>query len=1820
MNTEIHITCNTAQAQAAVKAMKNELSRLENVYKQLVQSGKANSKHAKTTADNIRNLKNAIKESEQEMNSVEKVITNLADATGRQLTAALNKVKKKMKEVSSNSSELKTLQEQYRKINDQIRILNSGNVNIEKTLRNIKSTPIEELRRAAEKLKIEMEGCARGTREYANKQNQLKAIRNEIDQATGAANKHAGAWQTTLKNMTAYFGLFQMFSLIQDKIRSVFTLNLKFSDQLADIRKVSNMAMYEINDLSRSLAKIDTRTTIEELNQIAYAGAKLGIGQYGVEGLEGFVRAANQVNVALKEDLGEDALTALSKITEVMGLIPKMGVEQSMLATGSAMFKLASTSTATSNNIVEFAKRLTGMARTAGITTDQLLALGSAADSMYLMPEVASTAFNKFISSLQTKHNLIEKNLQIEPGTINQLYSAGRAVDAMVLIFSKMREKGNMNALQGIFKDLGSDGARLVNVMVTMANNVDMLKKHLAESRMAFADATAVTTEYNIQQNTANAIMERATNIWEKAFVNPEGVAMVQEMAKSWYDLSKSLTTSQAFMGAINTVIKGIAWTIKNLNILLPPFLVLLGMKGVVTAVLAVKRAIDATRGSLVAYAMQIEGVTGAWKALNAAQKANIIGLVAYGLTELTFILMDLAKNTQTATEYMKGFHESIADVERTIGEVRGEMDGYYKAIKDAAEGSKERVAAINQFNSKYGQYLDKLLNEKSSAEELAKAYNQVNEALRNKALLEGMQKDMKDQVYPRSGWEAERLYNYGELANGSTKKQYGQAWLKAYVEDAAKAGKTINEMLRGVAGKLGVNANLADVATKNRGKAVPKGYYKTNKGINKYANAGSGSSSTYTDYSTEEQMLFAAANYIAQRNSRVNAQNRVTRKWAPYQEDIAKASPKTIAPQEQQGLPNQATDKDAITKAKQERIAQEKAWRDELKEKQDEAVAIINKVKNFYERQKTEILRTANEQNWDTALTNSAVNVVETRMNEALSNARKSIAGVKSNWETFKNEMDKDIKEMDDKDTGYNESRTLLNEIKAVDIKELRERMATLSKNLNTPESAATDAIWKNSSLNEQANETIEMKQRKAVNARLLEDNYTAKVNDQYTQSMETMGFFNLDKDQTDTLIAGGEDAAKMIKERAKEIEMVLKNARENIVRLYASNTNQDLFNILFGKNYNQQQSQIKAVFKLQGNDLKAFYEELIKYANDYTEAQRKAAEREKKILEQRVKTTQAFTLSLQAATETSYRQRGIYQFTAAAMSQIPTKEATPARAASARTAPQSQISPDAIPSSTPTKPTTPAAKEPPFSAISSPSHPSTYKNGGTSFFQSFNYDPEMERLRAMMSLREQELAIAQKTHASKQVIAEQEKAMWDAQADYYSKLGDRFQSQIEEMTALTQPVQDFGTNIGKAFATMTTDAEAGRAAIKQAIGDMINDFMKQTVSMAQEYIKRRIQQKMYDRLMSKQIKDSAEEQKNIETEKGDVVTDAAKDMGKDVLKETKKQGKNLLKTKEKSAQEETKVEEEKQTEMTDITEKQGEVREFLNEDVEQNISDATAQIGSETLVTQQAQAQTEVQTESAKTQANTVMGIASGASKIIGSLGWWGIPLIAVITALLNGLLSFAMSKVSSLFGGGGGGNDSGPNTKLVSGMLTYDSGNVQAFRGVFDGKSYPVVGNDGKVYAATDAGELSTGLVKDPITTMVNGQPALVAEKGPEMVIGRETTAAMMMSRPDLIREIITFDKNRSGASMRTYATFDQGNIAAIAAAAQSGMSGSSGSSSISEIASLNDVLASLSSVLASIQQNGIPASINMYGNGGLQESITKANAFMSRNRRR
>jgi len=1594
--TEVVITCNTRQPAAALRAMKKDLDALTKSYQQLYNSGKAGTAKAKQMKKDIDELTSSIKDCETDMEKVNKVVKSLSEASLSQLRTALKQVEKEMSHTAGNSPKVQELRKKYEALTGQI-----------------------------------------------------SKLKGEMGLMTNSINGQASAWKTTIRNITTYFGLFQLVSFARDKMTKMFKMNLEFSDQIANIRKVSGLAVEDINLLTQNLAKIDTRTTIQELNDIAYAGAKLGLGKYGIEGLEGFVKAANQVNVALKEDLGSDALTALSKITEVMGLIPKMGVERSMLAVGSAMFQLSATSTATSNNIVEFTKRLTGMARTAGITTDQLLAIGSAADSMYLMPEVASTAFSKLINSLQKNHNLIEKALEIEPGTINNLYSTGKTMDALVLIFEKMREKGNMNALQDVFKPLGSEGARLTNVMVTMAQNVDFLKAHLEVSKKAFAEATAVTNEYNIQQETAAALMERASNIWTKAFVNPDGVDTVKQLALEWYNLSQRMTQSETTMQSMKTTLGIIIKAAEGLIRILPLLTRYLMFYGVAAALKKVYQGFVSMRTAILA-------AEGATNKFNAALKKNLIGLAAAALLTLITYLHDYVRANREAVKSI----DVVAEAEKSATEAsvreRAEIKRLYEATQDLTASQEDRLKAAAELKSKYPKYFEDLTNEEILAGNAADAY-----------------KRLADEIYAVA-----RARAYQDKLQELVEKQIAK-------EDEIAAQE---QVVRDEGSKASEEQFRREQEIR-KGGGLP--------GMKLYA-IDVNNAAIWDKYNEENAKLKQYRSELKGINDDIDAINK----------KIAASGPLYINPDINGELENDAAD------------AGEKAeMRQQLKEAQDQVRAIIDNIKNFYQRQINEVLRTANEQNWDSALVEASTDAITARMNVALSQARKALAGQNNFWSDFKETMVDDMREVAD-EIGYNESQVLLDSIVNADPDAIRHLIERLSGQLGMVQNAAIDAIWKNSTLNEGANEKASKKHRDEITRRLLEDNYTAKTNDTYTQSFENMGFFGLTDEQTATLLGGGKEAEQLIERRAKEIEQVLKNAREHIVDLYNLDPQSEggritLMSILFGPDWDQEESELKHVFEIYGDDMQVFYNELLKYSDDYTEALKRAHDRQKKIIDFQWKNSDTFKSLDNRQQAQTILASGVGQHSAAVQ--------------------KAQDNGTNIPRSD--------------------------QYGTGAFVSSMGEDPEIELYRLKMEAAARYYDFLEKNQADAQTLLQQEIAVLETEMAYVKAISSQMKERIDDMYALMSPVEEFGSAVGEVFANMNNDAYDSRDAFNSAIEEMIKAFMKQTVEMASEYAKRRIMQQMNDRLTSKAIKKSTASMVGLESERQEAITSA--------------------------------------------DEEGGEARNLLVKSVEVGIQQTMQEVGQQTVQTHRAQAGEEVQTEAAKTQANTLMGIAGGAAKTIGSLGWWGIPLIAVITALLNGLLAFAMNKVSSLFGGGGGtdSNAAGPAVKLATGMLTYDSGNVQAFRGVIDGRTYPVVGSDGRVYAAHDAGELSTGLVRDPITTLVNGQPALVAERGPEMVIGRETTAAMMMNRPDLLAQIVALDRNRSGL---TYQAYDSGNVAAVAAAAPAGDQ---------DTVALRSVIAQLSAVLINLQEKGIPAHINQYGRGGIVDSASRGQDFMS-----
>lgn len=1633
--------------------------------------------------------------------TMEDAVKNLATVSTEQLRKAREAAIRYRDTLSSTDPKLKEVNKSIEQLTTQIN-KNTGKTVLDdldedakkasNAVNRLKQTSVSDLRAAREAAIRFRDSLAESDPRFASAQRNVELLNGQIASMTGTVEKHGSAWRTTVRNMMTYAGVFGTFNLAKQKLQELVQLNFEFSDQLADVRKVSGLTMKEINNLAGGLAKIDTRTSIQELMRLSYEGAKLGFGDYGTEVLESFTRAANVVNVALKEELGDDALTALSKIVENMGLLKKMGVEQSMLKTGSAMFKLAASSTASANNIVEFSKRLTAMARVAGITTDQLLALGSASDSMYLAPEVAATAFTKLFSSLQTNHNLIEKTLKIDPGTINQLFSAGNAMDAIVLIFERMHAMGNMNALKPVFKDLGSDGARLMNVMVAMAKNVDMLKKHLDTSKHAFEEGTAVVDEYNIQQNTANALRERANNLWVKALVNPEEVDTVRDFAQAWYDFSKYATGSSLVMFNIKTVLTSVLFLLRALLAIAPSLLTSLSVFGLVRGWTMLSTSIFGTT-------IATEGLAAAWGKLNMAMKASIITFVLSAVLQLGMYIYDLRKQAQAASETFAGFGDNLreANAQTEVGARRAKY--LADAINRTTQGTAERAALIRTFNKEYGQYLNKMLQERDNANTVAAAYKRVVEQLKAKLLLEAKSKDIEEYVNPRVRWEVSKLDQYQTQATASG-SPYDSAYARQLVETGLRTGKTVRQVIDQF------NAAVTKVGgTEYRNiLASPAWNNKT------YAHA---RSFAKTDADNNSILLHAFQDYARQAYSTVHTSNRIDKMYRPY-DDLMNSfiNSDASSPDEPLGsLDNDATDKGEQARLRRERAEAMRRSRDAFKNAKEQATAVISAIEEYYTLQGN----AAEQMFLDGKVTRiQADNLalwIKKRKEEMLKQARYAIGGRDNNFDELRKQMGWGNDRLD-LSSGSDAS---MRAIQSANPAATRAVLMRFDGKDGAPDGRAViDDINKKAAENDAAILKIDTQMKESVEKFIKQGDYVLQAQETLARRFTEMGvvfenpasFFSraasYHKEAADqqngidlpdvevTARAPQSRYQQMLSQFISEgpahygIDADSATGIGNWLRSFATGGDWqpgdavgavDMLKTPWARAFPQMDQWLGDIPKYK-TQIQAFYMSLMQYEDEYYDAQRQAYERDKKLFDERWnrsgrgKTYERMT----AEAERRNREEKLIGNGAGA-----TREA--------------------------------------------------FQREG--FADTIAADPEVMRYRLQMQLMQEKLDLARQVAKDEQTIRDAERARDDAYLAYAERIYQSVQSRIGALQEWMAPIEQFGTAAGDAFAAMTADAEKGRQQLAQALRSMGESFGRLTIKMITEQLTMRLQRSLFNREME------ADERRH-----GERMTAAKEEEHTGVLSKVRSFFASLFSTKKKQQKQEIKLEQGHEKQKVDIVDASGQARLDTTTTVETGIANVTQQMGQKTAQAGAQQAAEQASTTATQVQGDTAAGIASGSSKIISRLGWWGIPLIAVITALLNGLLQFALGKL-----GKGSSDKATVNTKLVTGMLTYDSGNLQMFRGVNDGKSYPVVGNDGRVYAATDAGKLSTGLVNDPITTLVNGQPALVAERGPEIVIGRETTAAVMMTRPDILRDLIALDNQRSG---RTYRAYDSGNVGELA----------------------------------------------------------------------
>lgn len=616
------------------------------------------------------------------------------DETKRQLEQVTAEMQKLADAGKKNSAEYKALKKSQDELN---RSLYSQRLEAGRT-----ALTYNELRKGASQLRRAMNNVKPGTKEWKQYQAELllteqrmKELRNastqtglSIGKLADGFNRYAGMAAGAIATLTG----------MTLTMRQCVDEYAKMEEAESQAIKYTGMTREEVKQLNEQFKQMDTRTPREELNRLAGEAGKLGI--TGVDNVREFVEAANQINVALGEDLGEEAVNQIGKLSQMFG-DESRSLRDNMLAIGSAVNQVAQSTSASEPYLVEFTARMGGVGKQAGMSVTDIMGFASALDQNMLRSEMASTALSGLILRIYQEPAKYARLAQMDVEEFTRLMQTD--VNAAVISFLEALNKmGGMAQIAPVLKEMQLSGAEAASVISTLAGNVDLVRREQENANKAFAEGTSITNEYNVQNNTVQAGLEKARKSFQEVRI---------ELGERLQPVMKNLIS----FGSL---------TVKGLLSLIKAFDDYRGV--IVTTTTAVGLYTAAVNASVIADKAKVlwtGRIATGLKSLFTLLRANPWGIAAAAVGTLVGALIDWNRNQIAVSDSMKKMNGELANEQKAVGRL-------FTSLQQAGDGTERRKELIDEINKRYGTYLPNLLTEKSSLDEIKAAYDRINTSL----------------------------------------------------------------------------------------------------------------------------------------------------------------------------------------------------------------------------------------------------------------------------------------------------------------------------------------------------------------------------------------------------------------------------------------------------------------------------------------------------------------------------------------------------------------------------------------------------------------------------------------------------------------------------------------------------------------------------------------------------------------------------------------------------------------------------------------------------------------------------------------------------------------------------------------------------------------------------------------------------------------------------------------------------------------------------------------------------------------------------------
>ena len=417
----------------------------------------------------------------------------------------------------------------------------------------------------------------------------------------------------------------------------------KMDDAMTDVMKYTGQTKNEVAEMNEDFKKMTTRTSREELNELAGAAGRLGI--QGKEDIVGFVDAADKINVALGDDLGEGAIDQIGKLTMVFGEDKTKGLNGAMLATGSAINELGANSSANTEFITEFTSRVAGMAVQANISQTDIMGYASALSQAGVEGEVASGVFAQLVTKMFTDPAKFAKAAGLDIQAFTNLLKTD-ANQAILQFLEAMQQKGGFDQLAPMLKSLKMQGTQAIPVLTSMATKLAELKEAQELAAKAYEDGTSIIKEFDNANSSAAAELEQA-----QKKLNDIKVALGQELMPI---ITNSISHGTSVLKIITELIK----FANDYKLVILALTATVGYYTIAAKAAAIKTAVftAATNAARIATF-----------AFNVVVKANPIGLMVGALATAVAWLTTYTQKTKEARKAQEELNKASLNADGTV-------------------------------------------------------------------------------------------------------------------------------------------------------------------------------------------------------------------------------------------------------------------------------------------------------------------------------------------------------------------------------------------------------------------------------------------------------------------------------------------------------------------------------------------------------------------------------------------------------------------------------------------------------------------------------------------------------------------------------------------------------------------------------------------------------------------------------------------------------------------------------------------------------------------------------------------------------------------------------------------------------------------------------------------------------------------------------------------------------------------------------------------------------------------------------------------------